>query len=215
MGYDIHVAYSLISDMNDEKKWRSVLSSSPDEISVTSMKFIRFPDRIRFVVGRLLLCILIEKYIGIPGEILMPKMRYTSNGRPELNGNFDFNISHSEDLVVCAFGSNLKVGIDVECIQEIDIEGLKNVLTTSELTLIYESENPVSMFFRIWTMKECILKMKGENMDILDSIETDLTVDGCYKNEIYLHQLDIDNAYYCFLAVDQKDCTCTIQKVVY
>jgi 4'-phosphopantetheinyl transferase len=176
---------------------------------------LRLQDRIRFVVGRLLLGILIERHIGIPGQSLISKIHYTSNGRPALKGDFDFNISHSEGLVVCAFGSNLKIGIDVECIKEIDIGELKSVLTPGELALIDENENPVKRFFRTWTMKECILKLKGENMDMLDSIETDLTVDGCYKNEIYLHELNIDKAYSCFLAVDQKDCTCTIQKVVY
>ncbi|MBO5388605.1 MAG: 4'-phosphopantetheinyl transferase superfamily protein [Lachnospiraceae bacterium] len=97
-----------------------------------------------------------------------------SQGKPYVEGypKFHFNISHSGDMVVVAYGDSL-VGVDVERMRcrESDLKVAKRCFTAEEYTFITDDEFNADLegisysteerFFMVWTMKEAYLKYKG------------------------------------------------------
>lgn len=94
-------------------------------------------------------------------------------GKPYLKGfpNFQFNISHSEDLCAVAF-SNKPIGVDVEKHRKVNLEIAKRYFNQEEKNFVTDTLS----FFYVWTRKEAYLKMTGEGLkglglccDVLDN----------------------------------------------
>ncbi|WP_245915919.1 4'-phosphopantetheinyl transferase family protein [Merismopedia glauca] len=134
----------------------------------------------RFIVARGLLRHLLADYLAVsPKEI---EFSYLQRGKPELAGDrhLQFNLSHSEELVVYAFCLSHPVGIDVEYLRSTpDLEPIAARFFTKweydELRSLPPAER-TSAFFRCWTRKEAYLKACGDGIGGgLDQIEVSLT----------------------------------------
>lgn len=83
-----------------------------------------------------------------------------------------FNLSHAEGLVACALSPDVPVGIDVEPADRrapIDVATRFSPDERSWLLDLPESERQPG-FFRLWTMKEAVVKATGRGMaQALDS----------------------------------------------
>lgn len=95
---------------------------------------------------------------------------YGANGKPYLKGGQDvyFNLSHSEELVICAVSSK-EIGCDVEKIFDINLDIAKRFFSTKEYKTIVNQgteEARREMFFRIWTLKESFIKLIGLGMSL-------------------------------------------------
>lgn len=77
-----------------------------------------------------------------------------NNGKPMTNGCY-FNISHSHGLVACAV-AEVPVGIDVEKIRPVPPR-LSRILSPAEREYVRCDED----FFRLWTLKEALIKCQG------------------------------------------------------
>ncbi len=110
-------------------------------------------------------------------------------GKPYIKGQetFYFNISHSSEYVVLAYGDQ-PVGIDIEKIRDKNIDKnldvAKRCFTEKEYEYVIsgycngggnlESETEQERFFQIWTMKESYLKLTGAGISVpLNSFEVD------------------------------------------
>ena len=113
-------------------------------------------------------------------------VKRTQNGRPYIDSSsFDFSISHSEDLAICAVGSK-RVGADIEKIREICNRSklAKRYFCEPEIEYINSSADPNEAFFRIWTRKEAYLKYTGDGLTVdLKSINT-LSTDLAFSEKI-------------------------------
>jgi len=134
-------------------------------------RYRRFEDAQRSLVGELLIRFLICKNLNVYNK----NITFSSNqyGKPELlhHDHFHYNISHSDNLVVCCIHS-LPVGIDVEKIQDFDSSIAKHFFSIDEYNYILNSENfnKNDLFFRIWCAKESYIKALGKGLFIpLDS----------------------------------------------
>ncbi|MGN0151874.1 MAG: 4'-phosphopantetheinyl transferase family protein [Wujia sp.] len=122
-----------------------------------------------------------QKELGIrPEDLVVAREEY---GKPYIEGHMDFcyNISHSGDYVVLAYGE-MPVGVDIEQIREHDLDVAKRCFTAEENEYILhgyregrgrlESATEYERFFQIWTMKESYLKLIGKGISIpLNSFE--------------------------------------------
>ena len=102
---------------------------------------------------------ILAKYIHqSPQEIMFDK---TVSGKPILKKfpELYFNLSHSEDIALCAISNN-PVGIDVEYLdKDFDFINIaKRFFGPSEVV-----KNKLD-FFRLWTQKECYLKSQGKGV---------------------------------------------------
>lgn len=165
------------------KKWYELLSEQK-KLRIDSMKFD--DDKKRSVAGEMLAKTTIGKYLNIPAEHI--EIVQSNNGKPyAVNFNIEFNISHCEEIVVCAI-NNTPVGIDIERIRPISPKVAKKFFTIAEQEYIlgktpcaedYDTEfNDVQLkrFFECWTAKEAYLKYTGEGLtDNLSALEIDNT----------------------------------------
>jgi|GEM_PF-959810 Phosphopantetheinyl transferase len=157
---EIHLWSFSLCDSKLLSATGSVLSSDEKE---RSAHFVFDRDRERFGIGRVKLRKLLAEYTGIPGAEII--FRYNTFGKPVIEGNITFNISHSEDIMVAAVAKCREVGIDVEKIKELnDPEGMARVAFTEEEKASFCSK-PEELkkwhFLRLWTRKEALLKAMG------------------------------------------------------
>lgn len=139
----------------------------------------------------------------------------TPYGRPYLPGNFDFNISHSGRLVVCAAANRMKVGVDVEWIQPIPLYEYAETFTYQQAKMIQQSKDPIKTFYRIWTMKESLLKAIGTGLLMSpEEIESDFKTFRHETNNYYFKELFIDHRYCGFLTATKKNSTLIVEKVI-
>ena len=154
----------------------------PSEIEREYLKLLPFPflkknksyrfweDRHRHLLGVLLL---LEgaQYFDRNIEVL-EEIKYNEYARPVLDGDIDFNISHSGNYVTCVIAKNVRVGIDVEHRTKIDFNEFDGVMNKKQWHFIKESDKPLEMFYNYWTIKESVIKADGRGMNIdLDKIE--------------------------------------------
>lgn len=149
---------------------------SPDE-QARANRF-RFPqDTHRFVVSRGILRALLGRYMQIdPAQI---SFGYSDRGKPFLTDSrvtagFVFNLSHSEDCMVCAIARNGCVGIDLEYIRPVaNLEDLtQRFFAPQEHAAIHalSEESRLRSFFQHWTCKEALLKATGDGLMSLSAI---------------------------------------------
>lgn len=139
-----------------------------------------------------------KKELGIlPEQLRIERGTY---GKPYIKGkeSFYFNISHSGEYVVLAYGDQ-PVGIDIEEIRDKNldknIDVAKRCFTEKEYEYVLsgycngegtlESATEQERFFQIWTMKESYLKLTGAGISVpLNSFEVD-PYDMCVRNTEY------------------------------
>lgn len=100
------------------------------------------------------------QYVGFSADIALTR---NSFGKPGLISpeNIFFNLSHSEEKVVCAL-SDREVGCDIQKVNGADYLKIKRRFTMREQALIEGAgENARDTFFRLWTVKESYLKALG------------------------------------------------------
>ncbi|MBN1040258.1 4-phosphopantetheinyl transferase [Clostridium botulinum] len=168
-------------------------------------KFIDKKDKIRTLIGEVLIrTIIIEKLKLANNYIIFNKNQY---GKPYLEGypDFNFNISHSGDYVLCAIDDK-PIGIDVEEVKYIEYEEIaKNFFTTKESKYIVNQDLKFQLdrFYEIWNLKESYIKCCGQGLSIpLKSFSIELEEYGnikvVSKNEYKKHILklfDIELGY--------------------
>ena len=122
------------------------------------------------------------------------KICYNENGKPFFeNSNIHFSISHSHDFVACGI-SDQQIGVDVEKIKDCNIQVVKRFFHDNEYDLLSGIDDKLlqnRLFTQLWTMKESIVKAKGQalalnlknynfrcsNLKILPNFETKLKFD--------------------------------------
>ena len=94
----------------------------------------------------------------------LPQFTYDANGKPVLAGHPDiyFSLSHCRAAVACAV-SDRPVGIDVETLDHYSEEVAARVMNEEEMRQILESPHPDAAFTRLWTMKESLFKLTGDD----------------------------------------------------
>lgn len=171
------------------------LADVPDFLQKTNAKYKLEVDRTRNLLGKILL----QKgllHLGYD-TISLNDLDYDNFNRPYLPGKLDFNISHSGEYVVCVIGAGIRVGIDIEQIQEVDFLAMKDMMSCSEWQVVKVSKYPLREFFRYWTMKEAVLKAAGVGFSTnlyqeMTLSNTMIDMDGCTW---HVQELDLDKCY--------------------
>ncbi len=119
-------------------------------------------DKALGLATRLLLLLRALKTLGL--EAALSSWAEDRNGRPYLQAapeGFDFNLSHTEGLAVCAFSTRGRVGVDVERVRRSDFSDYAFLFTDEERRGVENAESREEEFFRLWTMKEAVVKADG------------------------------------------------------
>ncbi len=189
--------------------------SSPEKDRADRFKFAH--DRRRFVVARGTLRHLLSAQFACSPESV--EFCYGEYGKPSLKpftqGNgaireknidtgcpsaFQFNLSHSNDLALCALGYHRIVGVDVEMVKPIHrLESMiERCFSEREQLKVKMASDPLRAFLQRWTCKEAYLKAIGKGLSqSMKTVEVDLTAprllsvpDECPAGW-HLHQINL------------------------
>ncbi|MDR2544958.1 MAG: 4'-phosphopantetheinyl transferase superfamily protein [Methanobrevibacter sp.] len=143
---------------------------SKEYLEVLDKKYLFNKDKYLSGGGRILLRYILAK-LSIEDYIIS----IDGNGKPFLlsHPNIHFNISHSGDLVLIGV-SDKSIGVDIEKIQNLDYIGIsKHFFHNREYTKIFNTDS-INVFFKILTLKESYVKMKGTGLIDLKSFVVDI-----------------------------------------
>ena len=113
---------------------------------------------------------------------------YIDNNKKPLSDKCFFNISHSKNYVIFSFNKEYEIGIDIECIKNVNDGIIKYISNQNELNYIYNNDNDKDVsFLEIWTAKESLLKCigKGINNHLKDINSLPLNSIKQYENEYF------------------------------
>ncbi len=162
-----------ISDYTDQEyqRWYSLMSESKKK-RVDRFRFD--DDKKRTVFGEMLARKALSQWCGVDKQSIV--FGQLDNGKPYAKKiDAHFNISHSNDVVVCAV-SDVPVGIDVEKIRPVDLSVSKRVCTDDELCylfghapvksdFVYTTDTEIlTRFFKLWCSKEAYAKCSGKGL---------------------------------------------------
>jgi 4'-phosphopantetheinyl transferase len=144
-------------------------------------RFKNEQDKLRSLIGNVLVRSIIIKRIGIENSSI--KFIKNKNGKPYLHGfpNFQFNISHSGEYVVCAIDDK-PIGIDIEEIKPLNyIYIAKKIFTEKEIKYLLncDEKDELSRFYEVFTLKESFVKCIGEGLHSINSVNFSIDT---YKN---------------------------------
>ena len=109
---------------------------------------------------------------------LLGQISRTKSDRPQFPpSELDFNISHSGDWVAVILhisqpGEKSAVGIDIESPskQRPYLALLEHFASAEEITWFQQQTNPKSAFYRIWCLREAVLKSQGVGIAKLSEV---------------------------------------------
>jgi 4'-phosphopantetheinyl transferase len=105
--------------------------------------------------------ILARYSVNDPADLLF---RRGTHGKPVLSrGNLRFNLSHAGDSALVAVSIGAEVGVDLERVRRNlrCVELAERLFTPDESRSVATAQDPVEVFFRLWTCKESYLKCLG------------------------------------------------------
>lgn len=161
-------------------------------------RFRQLEDRKRSIAGEMLARQAIAKWCNVAPESIV--FRKSASGKPFVQDlPVEFNISHSGNMVVCAVDEE-PVGIDVECIRNVDWKLAERVCTKEEISyvqgkdfVVTEKSQPLTQemlvrFFEIWTAKEAYFKCRGIGITDLKSVNVlpNIRKNGCIYGDHYV-----------------------------
>ncbi len=201
----IELLYFNNKNKFQDEEFDRILFLLPEQERVKILKYKQWKDRQARAIGRFLVMDLLRRK-NISGKKI-ENLSYTEYGKPFFEGvDFNFNISHSGDYVVCAYGTNVKVGVDIEEMKDINFEDFDSILTSEEKYSLYISKNKKALFYKIWCTKEAALKADGRGLSVplnqINLIQEKVTI----NNVIYHTQkININPAYELIVASSNKD----------
>ncbi|WP_442591958.1 4'-phosphopantetheinyl transferase family protein [Pedobacter sp. AW31-3R] len=159
----IQIYYANYKNKLEDRIYNDYLNSLPQDIRKKILKYRNWSDAQASLYGKLLLQKGLEQ-LGVDNSL--NNLKYTKYGRPYLEGNIDFNISHSGEYVVCAYTDDCRVGVDLEIIKPIQISDFRAQFLAQEWNKITNSSNTLFWFYYYWSAKEAVVKADGRGLSI-------------------------------------------------
>ncbi|MEH2466546.1 4'-phosphopantetheinyl transferase HetI [Nostoc sp.] len=211
---EIHV-WRIDLDQPEPQLQNLAATLSSDEIA-RAERFYFQEHRQRFIAGRGILRTILGRYLDIkPSQV---QFNYQHRGKPVLADAFAdsglaFNLSHSQELGLCAVNCTRQIGVDLEYIRPMsDLEALaKRFFLPREYEMLrsLSPSEQQKVFFRYWTCKEAYLKATGDGLAQLEQVEVSLTLTEPAKLQISedwsLFELLPANNYLAAVAIENFD----------
>jgi 4'-phosphopantetheinyl transferase len=192
------------------------LTMMPSGICASILQYKRWQDRQATLFGKLLLLRALR--IKFPDDAGMQKFRsleVTLDGKPFIPGGLEFNISHSEEMVVLAVTQSGAVGIDIEKIRPVNIDDyLQYVPEVACLRENYDVDQVNNLFFDCWTKKEAVLKGYGKGL-LAPLEQVIISEDSALFHETtwFIKKVLIDEGYCCHVATDKQLAHVAVERV--
>ncbi len=166
---EVHVWRALLDQpLSSLGLFHEVLSA---EERARAERFYFEADRRRAIIGRGVSRLLLGLYLGRAAHRI--EFKYNAFGKPALadpNLPFQFNVSHSGDVILVATAIDRVLGVDVERMRPdmANAEIAARYFSPSECStlLALPPEMRCEAFFACWTRKEAYLKARGDGLSL-------------------------------------------------
>lgn len=147
-----------------------------DAEKARSRRFVTSVLQQRFIAARARVRALLGAHLGRdPRNLVFVENEF---GKPRLSDQpgVHFSLSHSQDRALLAVSEGLEIGADLEGVRSVDHLGLaRRYFHRNEVAAIERHADPQQAFFRIWTLKEAVVKALGTGLLIpLDEFEVSI-----------------------------------------
>lgn len=192
----VEIYYSCISKKHHTNLINNAITSFSNCFQNKIRNYHKWQDAQLSLLGRLLLYYALKRN-NI--DIDLNTVCYTPYGKPYLiNKSMRFNISHSDNIVVCAVSKNSEIGIDIEKIKDINSDDFRSQMTALERYRVYDLNES---FFTYWTQKEAVIKANGKGLSVpLKSFEIINNQAKIEDDIFYLKSVDLHKKYRCHVA---------------
>jgi len=143
----------------------------PEEVE-QEQRFVFEKSRLQFLLSRVLVRSVLSHYAG--NDLRAWEFTRNAYGKPSVSAPagmpFEFNLSHTAGLVVCAVSLGRDLGVDVEDLRAAsdNLHLARRYFAAAEaaaLEALPPEEQPVA-FLRFWTLKEAFIKARGMGLSI-------------------------------------------------
>lgn len=149
-----------IEELSHDSLHKKMLGKMPNRVLEKSAQFKNEGDKVRNLVGEMLSRYAIRKQTGtFPKDIFL----CNPQGKPYLNADIRFNISHSGSYVVAAISPG-EIGVDIEKLRKNKMMVAKRFFSEEEIKNIQHSNTPDEQFTTFWSLKEAYLKYIGTGL---------------------------------------------------
>lgn len=170
----VHLWLAYLDEITDARllaEYRLLLS---EEEQRRQFRFHFERDRHRYLVTRAMQRTVLSRY----ADIAPSTWRFTVNdyGRPSIAAEhvgargIEFNLSHTDGLVVMGVTRERAIGVDVENVRtrKADIEIADRYFAPDEVLALHmlPDEKQKQRFFEYWTLKESYIKARGMGLSI-------------------------------------------------
>lgn len=169
----VHVWRAWLDVAPDALRRRAAALTQAERERAATFRLAR--DGARFAAAHGALRAILARYCGVsPAGIRLAAGPY---GKPLLadGGGLAFNLSHADDLMLCAVAQDRAVGIDVERVRDdlADREIAARVLSPREAAVLaaVPDRRRTEVFFDLWTRKEAYAKGLGIGLTVLERLE--------------------------------------------
>lgn len=144
----------------------------------TASTFRSPADAEKYVIRQGVLRTILGNYTGLSPETL--SLTKGTNGKPELDdpaahGYLTFNLSHSEEMVLIGITRKRRIGVDIVSVGPSFRyhETAEYILTPAERAVFHRIDPALrhQVFFRIWAVKEALLKATGSTLAMMATID--------------------------------------------
>jgi 4'-phosphopantetheinyl transferase len=174
--------------------------------------FRRWQDKQAFILGRLLIWKGLKFYNY--EDTCLNRLQINNYGKPYIDQQVFFNVSHAGKYVVCAFDME-KVGIDIEEIRPVSIDDFSAIFSEQEKYKVSTADNPLQQFYKFWTIKESVIKAEGKGLAIPMNLVNVSGEGAVQSGEMtwYIQEIDAFQNYCCVIATSSILTMLTLQKV--
>ncbi|MEL6972713.1 MAG: 4'-phosphopantetheinyl transferase superfamily protein [Bacteroidota bacterium] len=196
------LTYASIQESQHQRLMQQNLSFLDEATQQRLQRFRRWQDAQATLLGRLLLRASLWKNFRY--ELQANSISYSSYSKPHLHdSDIQFNISHSDAMVVCVLQEKVAIGVDIEAYRPIAIRDFRSQMTSNEWNRVQQADNTLLAFYDYWTSKEAILKVVGAGLQIdLKSFEIPADRAGVELNGQYWHLrlVELEPNYCCYVS---------------
>ncbi len=169
-----HTVHLWLCDLElNSRQHGNLCSILDDSERDRALRFRLLEHRERFVACRGQLRLLLSFYMGQqPAKIGFEQGQY---GKPrlvdtELDQGLVFNVSHSSNKALLAFGTSQLLGVDLELWREVsNVDAMvERCFSAKEKSAWLGAEEACrqTLFFSFWTAKEAMIKAEGQGLSL-------------------------------------------------
>ena len=201
----IHLFYTKFSEALNPSAYQKHLAAIPPCLQAKTLRYQRWQDRQAHLLGKILLKQALV-YYGFEDDCLH-HLCYNSHNRPYIADDIDFNISHSCGYVMCAIGRQVRLGVDVEAVRNINLDDFYEVMSPPQWHTIRNAEDPIVSFFSYWTIKEAVVKADTRGLTLpMDRICIQPNHVRCEGQIWYVKPIAVEQGYRAYLAANRQHC---------